>query len=123
MKVLLSIKPEFAEKIFNGTKKFEFRRSIFKNSEIKTVVVYASSPVQKVIGEFEIDLILNTDLESLWRQTATHSGITKDYYLQYFDEKASGFAIKIKKAKKYKTPKCIRRDYNLAPPQSFAYIR
>ena len=25
MKVILSIKPEFANKIFNGTKKFEFR--------------------------------------------------------------------------------------------------
>ena len=55
MRVLLSIKPEFAELIFKGTKKFEFRKSIFKNSEIKTVVVYASSPMQKVIGEFEID--------------------------------------------------------------------
>ena len=31
MKVLLSIKPEFAEKILNGTKRFEFRKGIFKN--------------------------------------------------------------------------------------------
>ena len=31
MKVVLSIKPEFANKIFDGTKKFEFRKSIFKN--------------------------------------------------------------------------------------------
>lgn len=30
MKVLLSIKPEFANKIFEGTKRFEFRKSIFK---------------------------------------------------------------------------------------------
>ena len=34
MKVLLSIKPEFAEKIFDGTKLYEFRRSIFKNKNI-----------------------------------------------------------------------------------------
>ena len=53
MKVLLSIKPEFADKIFNGTKKYEYRRSIFKKKEVKTVVVYASSPIQKIIGEFE----------------------------------------------------------------------
>ena len=39
MTVLLSIKPEFAEKIFNGTKKFEFRKSIFKNTDVKKVVV------------------------------------------------------------------------------------
>lgn len=36
MKVLLSIKPKYANAIFAGTKKFEFRRSIFKNLNIKT---------------------------------------------------------------------------------------
>ncbi len=51
----MSIKPEFAFKIFDGEKKFEFRKVIFKNPDIRTVVVYASSPVQQVIGEFEID--------------------------------------------------------------------
>ena len=59
MKVVLSIKPEFAFKIFDGTKKFEFRKAIFKNHKIKTVIVYASSPVQQVIGEFEIEKIIN----------------------------------------------------------------
>lgn len=33
MKVLLSIKPEFAERIFNGSKKYEFRKVIFKNPD------------------------------------------------------------------------------------------
>ena len=60
MTVLLSIKPEFAEKIFDGTKKFEFRKSIFKNTDVQTVIVYASSPVQQVIGEFTIDSIFVT---------------------------------------------------------------
>lgn len=68
MKVLLSIKPEFADKIFNGSKKFEFRRVIFKSQDVKTIIVYASSPIQKVIGEFEIEEILNEDLNSLWEK-------------------------------------------------------
>jgi len=55
MNVILSIKPEYAFKIFNGTKLFEFRKAIFKNPAVKKVIVYASSPVQRVIGEFEID--------------------------------------------------------------------
>ncbi len=62
MKVLLSIKPKYAELIFDGSKKFEFRRTIFKNIQVKTVVVYASSPVQRVIGEFQIEEILNSDI-------------------------------------------------------------
>ncbi len=122
MKVLLSIKPEFANKIFEGTKKFEFRRSIFKNPNIKTIVVYASAPVQKVIGEFEIDKIISNNLSDLWDLTKKYSGISEDYFFEYFADKETGFAIKIKKAKKYKIPKCIRADFNLYPPQSFLYL-
>ena len=122
MKVLLSIKPEFADKIFDGTKLFEFRRSIFKNEEVKKVIVYASSPVQKVIGEFEIDFILKSQLNELWDQTKDFSGITEEYFFEYFSNKEEGFAIKIKNQRKYKHPKCLKKDYNLLPPQSFLYL-
>lgn len=121
MKVVLSIKPEFAFKIFEGTKKFEFRKAIFKNENIKSIIVYASSPVQQVIGEFEIDEVLNHDLDTLWDLTQEHSGISEEFYYQYFADKQQGFAIKIKKPRKYKKPKCLREDFNLLPPQSFAY--
>ncbi|OFX74799.1 MAG: hypothetical protein A2X12_11975, partial [Bacteroidetes bacterium GWE2_29_8] len=100
MKVLLSIKPQFAELIFNGTKKYEFRRSIFKNKDIKTVVVYASSPIQKVIGEFEIDTVLNKELEELWEVTKNYAGIEKSFFYEYFASKEKGYAIKIKKTKR-----------------------
>lgn len=123
MKVVLSIKPEFANKIFDGTKKFEFRKAIFKNDKIKTVIVYASSPVQQVIGEFEIEKIINHDIDTLWDLTQQFSGISEDYFYQYFSEKEIGYAIKIKKTKKYRQPKCLRADYNLLPPQSFAYLQ
>ncbi|MBI6731014.1 ASCH domain-containing protein, partial [Pseudomonas amygdali] len=42
MKVLLSIKPEYAEKILQGEKRFEFRKSVFKNPDVRTVVIYAT---------------------------------------------------------------------------------
>ncbi len=121
MKVVLSIKPEFANKIFDGTKKFEFRKAIFKNTQIKTIIVYASSPVQKVIGEFEIERILEHDLDTLWKRTHALSGISKDFFDQYFADKEMGFAIQIKNVVKYKKPKCLKTDFQLHPPQSFAY--
>lgn len=121
MKVVLSIKPQFANKIFDGTKKFEFRRAIFKNKNVTSVIVYASSPVQKVIGEFEIGEIFNYDLETLWNKTKEHSGITKDYFNEYFADRKNGFAIQIKNKKKFDNPRCLKTDYNLTPPQSFAY--
>lgn len=122
MKVLLSIKPEYAFKIFDGTKKFEFRKVIFKNPNIKTVIVYASSPVQKVIGEFEIDDIFSFDPDSLWKKTKKYSGISEDFFYQYFADREIAHAIKIKKTKKYKKPLCIKEDFNVIPPQSYVYL-
>lgn len=122
MKVLLSIKPEYAFKIFDGTKRFEFRKVIFKNPDIKTVIVYASSPVQQVIGEFEIDDIFSFDPDALWKKTKKYSGISEDFFYQYFADRKIAHAIKIKKTKKYKKPLCIREDFNVIPPQSYVYL-
>ncbi|OMQ12201.1 ASCH domain-containing protein [[Flexibacter] sp. ATCC 35103] len=121
MKVVLSIKPQFANKIFDGTKRFEFRKAIFKNKNVTSVLVYASSPVQKVIGEFEIEKIFNLDLKELWDKTKDYSGITEAYFYEYFENRQQGFAIQIKNKKKFEKPKCLKADYNLTPPQSFAY--
>jgi len=122
MKVLLSIKPKFAEKIFNGTKKFEFRRSVFKNPNIKTIVVYASFPVQKVIGEFDINRIICKNVHDLWEYTQQHAGIDRNYFFDYFSDKENGYAIEVKRTRKYKKPLLLKENFNMVPPQSFAYI-
>lgn len=122
MKVLLSIKPEFANKIFDGSKRYEFRRSLFKNEDVKKVIVYASAPISKVIGEFDIEDVIKKDLEALWMETKEFSGITKDFYQSYFEGKDVGFAIKVKKATRYKKDYCIQEKYGKKAPQSFIYI-
>lgn len=122
MRVLLSIKPEFAFKIFDGTKKFEFRKVIFKNPNVKTVVVYASSPVQRVIGEFEIEDILSSAPNEIWRQTKQYSGISEDFFYEYFAGRKIAHAIKIKNIKKYRQPLNLQANYNVVPPQSYVYL-
>lgn len=122
MKVLLSIKPEFADKIFNGTKKYEFRKNIFKNKDVDTVVVYASSPWKYIIGEFKIDAILCGNVDSIWKQTHDFSGISENFYRMYFANKTSAYAIKIGRVTKFKKPKQLS-DYHInCAPQSFVYL-
>lgn len=122
MKVLLSIKPEFAKLIFEGVKKFEFRKSIFKDTNVRTVIVYASSPLQMVIGEFEIETIINDSPENVWRLTREFAGIDENVFYQYFAERDTAYAIKIKKTKRYSKPLCLKKDFKLTPPQSFLYL-
>lgn len=120
--VLLSIKPEFAHKIFDGTKKYEFRKQIFKDSSIKKVIVYSSSPEQKVIGEFTIDDILNDTPSDLWLQTRDYSGITQAFYEEYFRGRKNAYAIKVASTKLYEQKKNLSDFDIIYPPQSFAYV-
>ena len=122
MKVLLSIKPEFVEKIFAGTKKYEFRKSLFKRRDVKCVVIYASAPIKRVVGEFEIDDILSNDVDIIWERTQKYSGITKAFYNSYFQNQTIANAIHIGHLIKYEKVKTLS-DYNIhRAPQSFCYI-
>lgn len=125
MKILLSIKPEYAEKIFNGEKKYEYRKKIFKRKDVKSIIVYVTKPVGKVIGEFEIDQILEGEPSFIWEKTKKHAGISSKDYFKYFDGNDKGFAIGIKKVIKYQEPLELQniKPTIKTPPQSFIYVQ
>ena len=122
MKVLLSIKPEFALKIFDGSKKYEYRRAIFKNKEVSGVIVYASDPIKQIIGEFEIEDILHDKPRVLWVKTKNHGGISEKKFFDYFTNKSKGYAIKVKASRTYDAPLPLNNFMVSSPPQSFMYI-
>lgn len=123
MKVLLSIKPEYAEKILQGEKKYEFRKAIFKNPNVKTVVIYATMPVGKVVGEFDFDEVLSDSPSAIWSETRNHSGITKRFFNSYFSGRKTAHAIKVREVRRYETPLPLK---TLIPsgsaPQSYRYL-
>ena len=124
MKALLSIKPEFVEEIIEGRKKFEYRKKLFKRSDISSIVVYATKPYGKVVGEFEIETILEENIDKLWSDTKHLSGISEEFFYEYFKDRDSGFAIQIKKFKEYKKHLELSEfDSTIkTAPQSFCYI-
>lgn len=122
MRVLLSIRPDYAQKIFDGEKRYEFRRTIFKQKGIRTAVVYVSHPISKIVGEFYIEEVISDSLVKLWNHTKEAAGISEEVYFHYFNGKNIGYAMKISKAIKYKKPLCIKEHWGISPPQSFMYL-
>ena len=122
MKVLLSIKPEYAEKIFKGEKKYEYRRVIFKRKDITSVVVYVTAPVSKIVGEFKINEVLFDDIFNLWEKTKEFGGISEELFHHYFENKEKGYAICVGETEVYESSISLKDEYGLNPPQSFAYI-
>ena len=63
-KLLISIKTKYADKIFNGTKIYEFRRkSIGEKNINKKIYVYSSEKDRSIIGYITFDKVLKGDLE------------------------------------------------------------
>jgi len=123
MKALLSIKPEFVSKIFTGEKLFEYRKAVFKRPGVTSVVIYSTMPVGKIVGEFEIEEIIQLPPQNLWDVTHEHSGISKIFFDEYFTEKPLAYAIKIKNLVRYDEPiNPYLVDINFTAPQSFKYI-
>lgn len=123
MKVLLSIKPEYAEKIFSGQKKYEFRKIGFKNRCVKTVVVYATMPVGRIIGEFKIKEIHKDSPNAIWEKTKQYSGIDEVFFNEYFQGKEYAIAIEVDSPQLYKKPINPKEEFEkFTAPQSFMYM-
>ena len=121
-RVVLSIKPEYAMRIFSGQKHFEYRKVIFRSPDVRSVVVYASAPLSQVIGEFEVVRIHHEDVVALWRQTGDRGGISRESFISYFRDQERGFAIEVGSRTLYEEPQDLASGFGMRPPQSFAYL-
>jgi predicted transcriptional regulator len=117
----LSIRPPYAEAIFKGEKRFEFRRAIFRK-KVDVVVVYITSPTSLVAGEFDVTGIISDTVEALWKRTGRQAGIDRKAFFKYFSGKGVGYAIEIGDVRKYKTPLALGDAFGIRAPQSFVYV-
>lgn len=122
-RVLLSLKPQFADAILEGRKRFEFRKALYRRTDVTRIVLYASSPVQRVVGEFEVDTVLSMAPDDLWHATWKGAGITRGYFDDYFGGREVGHALGVRLVKRYVRPRRLLQDYGVSfPPQSFMYL-
>jgi len=123
MKVLLSIKPEFAERIFDGSKRFEFRRSVFRDRSVRTVVLYVTQPVGMIMGEFDVARIITETPASLWERTAAFAGISREFFDRYFEGRSTASAIEVAEARRFASPvEPASAIENFTAPQSHMYV-
>lgn len=117
----MSIKPEYATAILKGQKRYEFRRSIFKK-DVGVIVIYATSPVQRVVGEFDVCGIMRDAVSDLWARTKSAAGIEHAQFFRYFEGKDAGYAIKVGDVRLFEEPLDLERHFGIRPPQSFRYL-
>lgn len=120
-KIIISIKPEYVNKIINGSKKFEFRTKAAKR-DIKKIIIYETIPVKKVVAEAEIVEVLALTPDELWAVTKKEAGVSKEFFDSYFKDKKIAYAYKLGTIKVYDTPKELIEFGIRKAPQSFVYV-
>ena len=69
--------------------KFEYRKSIFTRTDVSSVVVYATKPFGKVVGEFEIEVLFEIDHRIFGMKPRIIQGFPK-FFNEYFEGRDVG---------------------------------
>lgn len=118
---LISIHPRFANAILDGTKQVEFRKVGFKR-EITHVLLYATSPIQQIIGYVEVSEIEERSPAALWRRYHEVAGIERAAFFAYYRGKNTGVALKVCRPQRLARPLALGAlHHGAVPPQSFLY--
>lgn len=123
MDIILSLYPKNISKIESGVKKYEFRRNIYKNTNVRYAFVYACAPQKKIVSYFRINSVISGTPEEIWNICGKNSGSTKESLFNYFKGKKIVYALEISDYNKFSNP-LNPYDYieNFYPPQSFRYL-
>lgn len=125
--LLLSIRPQYADKIFRGIKEVELRRTRPRLCGGDLVIVYASSPRKALIGAFEVQRVIQKPLEDLWKEVQEKAGISYQDFCSYYEGLSVGCGIFLNKACYFHEPvslERLRQEWDdFRPPQSYRYLK
>lgn len=135
MNIILSIHPKWAEKIYAGEKKIEWRKTKPKSydREMK-VYLYETAPVKKVTGYFVTKSVVRLEMsDPPWENAEINPAAEKvinegcvplDDLKKYAGKKAVVYGLKVLYCSKFFNDPKPLEDFGLKrPPQSWQYLK
>ena len=119
--IILSIHPNHIDKILSGEKRYEYRKRI--PQDINYLIVYATAPTKKVVALIEVDMVMKDTPHNIWDVTQNESGVSYEFFMNYFSEATTAYAIKFRSVYKLPTPLDISIiDGVKCAPQAYMYL-
>lgn len=125
-RLLLSIRPVYAEAILSGIKTVELRRTRPRVAIPTEALIYASTPLRALVGRCRVDSVEELTIAKLWKQTGPFAAIARSDFLTYFEGATTGFALHLSSPRRLADPVGLTQlrvnveGFN--PPQSFRYV-
>jgi predicted transcriptional regulator len=128
-RLLFSMRPEYAERVFAGKKQVEIRRKFSEKWLGCKVVVYGTQPLAALMGEVTVSGVTAGSPDGIWKRFGGRTGCSHDEFAEYVGNAAQVYAIELNDATPYLCPlstyeiaKMINVD-ELRPPQSFLELK
>lgn len=125
--LILSIKPEYSDKILGGAKTVELRRR-FPLAAAKGVVayIYSTSPIRALVGAAEIQDVERLPISTLWRRHGKSASISKTDFEAYFQGLDEGYALLMARPRSFLRPLDLaelKDRFGFKAPQSYLYAK
>ena len=125
--LLFSLKPHYADLVFEGLKKAELRRRIASGIEGRDVFIYVSSPVKQLRGGFRVGQVWQGSPEEVWNKVSELTDGTKQDFDEYYKGREIAYALQITDVWEYENPvdlnRLRKRFPNFVAPQSWRYVK
>jgi predicted transcriptional regulator len=124
--LFLSVKQEYAEKILEGSKTIELRKSKPNVSPGDYIIIYCTSPIKAIVGVATIQQVIIHSPQRMWQLYSKTLGIEKGDYLSYYgnSEKAIGIVLGkvVKLSDKIYLDAIKQQLPTFTPPQTYKYF-
>lgn len=122
---VLSIRPEYATKIMSGEKKVELRRRFPSGTVTGAVAyIYATAPVQSILGWATIVDVKTLPIEEIWKRYESVAGIRQSDFDAYYRGTETGCVLELSGVVVLAEPiglEDLRSHFSFVPPQSYCY--
>jgi predicted transcriptional regulator len=108
--ILISIRPSFADAIFNGSKTVEVRRKIPLIKPGSRLWIYVTKPVGEVRAVARITEIVEGDPDAVWRACGPRTGLARADFYDYLSGSAKAYGL-------------VLREVEIGRPASMEMLR
>ena len=116
---MMSIKEVYGLNLLNGKSMWEYRRRKSKINTGDKIILYATAPNKKLIGEFIVGKVLIGTPNSIWNKTKRDICYKKNEVVPYLESGNYPIAFQVSNPKKYLPEISVKNIPGFKPPMSY----
>ena len=125
--LIISLKPCYADLLFEGLKRVELRRRIASQISNRDVYIYVSSPIRELRGGFRVGQVWEGSPDAVWCMVSELATIDRQEFDAYFRGQNVAYALEVTNVWQYQSPVSLswlrKRFEDFVVPQSWRYSK